>query len=91
MLIKWVQRQLDDKYSEQLPVLYQVYTTFLVSNSNALFLQDAAEKRTVIMNRKATRKLQLLDRNVGNTAAVRRLGATRKPTAVKERRAVAVM
>ena len=60
-----------------------------MSNSNALFLQDAAEKRTVIMNRKAMRKLQLLDRNVGNTAAVRESAATRKPTAVGERRAVA--
>lgn len=58
-----------------------------MSNSNALFLQDAAEKRTVIMNRKAMRKLQLLDRNVGNTAAVRESAA--KPTAVRERRAVA--
>ena len=73
-----------------------------MSNSNALFPQDAAEKRTVIMNRKAMRKLQLLDRNVGNTAAVRESAATRKPTAVRgsgvtrkptaarERRAVAV-
>ena len=60
-----------------------------MSNSNALFLQDAAEKRTVIMNRKAMRKLQLLDRNVGNTAAVRESAATRKLTAVRERRAVA--
>ena len=73
-----------------------------MSNSNALFPQDAAEKRTVIMNRKAMRKLQLLDRNVGNTATVRESAATRKPTAVRgsgvtrkptaarERRAVAV-
>lgn len=73
-----------------------------MSNSNALFPQDAAEKRTVIMNRKAMRKLQLLDRNVGNTAtvresaatrkqtAVRGSGVTRKPTAARERRAVAV-
>ena len=57
---------------------------FLVSSSNALFLQDAAEKRTVIMNRKAMRKLQLLDHSMGGTAAVREPASTRKPTAAKE-------
>lgn len=63
---------------EQLPV------RFLVSSSNALFLQDAAEKRTVIMNRKAMRKLQLLDHSTGGTAAVREPASTRKPTAARE-------
>lgn len=55
-----------------------------MSSFNALFLQDAAEKRTVIMNRKAMRKLQLLDHNVGGTAAVREPASTRKQTAAKE-------
>ena len=80
MLIKWVQG------SVRLRAIACSVSGFLVSNpnSNVLFPQDAAEKRTVIMNRKAMRKLQLLDHNVGDTAVVREPASTRKPTAARE-------